>query len=124
MFKQLPWQGQAPSHVKFQEVVKVNGLKAPWILDAMMSSVIVADFDDNGTDDFIMFDRCTNCYPIMFLQIKNGGWNKKVLSHNSLLKNIGAARVTDVTEDGVSDLMVVGEKENQKRVVVFEGTNG
>uniref|UniRef100_A0A7S2UK60 Integrin alpha N-terminal domain-containing protein n=1 Tax=Attheya septentrionalis TaxID=420275 RepID=A0A7S2UK60_9STRA len=124
MYKQEPLQGQAPSQVSFKEVAKVNGQKAPWILDVMISSVIVADFDDNGTDDFIMFDRCTNCYPIMFLQTKTGGWKKKVLSHNNLLKSVGAARLADVTGDGVSDLIVVGEKENQKRVVVFEGTKG
>lgn len=83
-----------------------------------VTCVVVADFDNDGLDDFLLCDKTRRAK--IYYQKSNGKWKKTVLPWNNA-KKFKRARVADVTNDGVLDLIVVGFWKKEFRLRVFKG---
>eukprot|EP00978_Attheya_sp_CCMP212_P042866 scaffold269269_cov48-Attheya_sp.AAC.1 len=115
MFKKVS-QKTSNNHTQFFEEVP-----GPWIQHSEAKCVIVADFNKDGTDDFLLCDKKDNAK--LFLQQSNGNWTQTVLngttgrgSRNA--KHWNQARLEDMNNDGIPDLVVVRSHHN---VRVFLG---
>eukprot|EP00978_Attheya_sp_CCMP212_P029299 scaffold103624_cov56-Attheya_sp.AAC.2 len=94
----------------------------PWELYFEASCVVVADFDDNGTDDILFCNQRGGA--MMFTQDTDGSWTNAVLATSNRAKrntkHWRKTRVEDVTNDGIPDLIVVGWR-SPWYVRVFKG---
>lgn len=79
-------------------------VRGPWNKNAKTTSVTVADWNDDGRDDFIIFH---NRNWTMFLEQEEGGTFREInYPRTYRSKRMRSARVVDINDDGIKDLIV------------------
>lgn len=99
--------------------VEVQPDDGPWKIDSDVKCAVGSDITGNGVDDLVLCQHPQP--PSIFTQSTDGEWQKLNLPLLKWTKHWQSVRVTDVTGDGVKDLVAVDNGVANSKLWIFKG---